>query len=512
MSRTYRANLTSAEFPLLSDLQGRNIIIADIDQNYSRQLSSAKDKDRDIGMPQAYYMHNVIPIDAGMSSVGYNQLLPPPVGADADVTFGDMYYVRDSNENVSYLNNTSDGKNYILNPSNPVWLKTNDKAPIAGGFTTEAHVNGQSYIYYAGVGCFIYDTVHNTLNPVTLIGLNPVLVKGICASSGYMIAWTDTAVFWSSTVSEVDFTPSLATGAGGGGIQLAKASITCCLPQNSGFIVYTKKNAVAANYTNNVQFPFNYREIIGAGGLANPNLVAWDGNSVNHMAYTTYGLQTIGMQNATNVFPTITDFIAGSQFEDVDDETLEFTKITLTNTMAKKLTICSNRYLIISYGITTLTHAIFVDLTLQRWGKLKVAHTDCFEYVFPSSVVVEQPKRSVGFVQADGTVLILIQSYNTENSAGVLILGKYQLDRNHYTALMEIHLENVKTTSSPKVLVLSSIDGTNTFRVNPLLVINQAGYRRYNIRTSGLNHSIALSGSFQADTLVLKLDTDGEVR
>ncbi len=180
--------------------------------------------------------------------------------------------------------------------------------------------------------------------------------------------------------------------------------------------------------------------------------------------------------------------------------------------MAKKLAIISNRYLVISYGVTTLTHAIFVDLTLQRWGKLKIAHVDCFEYVYPSSAVVEAPKRSVGFVQQDGTVFVLVQSYNTDNTFGVLLLGKYQLDRNHYTALQEIHLENIKSGSTPKVQVFTTFDGTNPNRVEAKLVNSQGGYRRYNVRTSGLNHSIAISGSFQADALILKIDNDGEVR
>ena len=512
VARTYRANLTAAEYPLLSDLQGRTIILADIDQNYSRQANSARDKDRDLGIPQVYYMHNVVPIDAGLTSVGYQQIQKSPTTVNADYTFGDMFYLRDITENVVYLNNTASGKNYVFNPINTSWLKTTDKAPVAGGSVSIAHVNGQSYIYYAGVGCFKYNNYNNTLETVTILGLDPTKIRGICASNGYMIAWSATEVYWSSTISPVDFIPALTTGSGGGGVQLAKGAIVCCLPQNSGFIVYTKKNAVAANYTNNVQYPFSYKEIIGAGGLAAANLVAYDGNSINHVAYTTYGLQSISMQVATNILPAITDFISGSQYEDLDEDTFQLTKISLNSPMAKKITIVSNRYLVISYGITTLTHAIFIDLTLQRWGKLRIPHVDCFEYVYPSSEVIEAPKRSVGFVQTDGSVQVLVQGYNTDNTNGVLLLGKYQLTRNYYTDLQEIHLENVRADTIPKVEVLSTIDGTNAMRKQCRLVANNKNYRRYNVRAVGLNHTIAISGAFQVDSMVLKLDNDGEVR
>ncbi len=309
VARTYRANLTAAEFPLLSELQGRTIIISDIDQNYSRQANSTRDKDRDLGIPQAYYMHNVVPIDAGLTSVGYQLVLAAPTQTESDNTFGDMFYLRNPAEGAAYLNATGSGKNYIFNPTNSIWMRTISVIPAAGCFVTTAHVNGQSYVYYGGVGCYKYTGDPNQLEPVTLIGLDPTLVKGICASNGYMVVWSDTGVYWSSVISEIDFTPSLATGAGGGGVQLAKAAIICCLPQNNGFVIYTKKNAIASSYSNNVQFPFSFREIIGAGGLSTPSLVAYDGNSVNHVAYTTYGLQSIGMQSASNILPAITDLL-----------------------------------------------------------------------------------------------------------------------------------------------------------------------------------------------------------
>lgn len=508
--RSYRANLTAAEYPMLSTLQGRNVIIPDIDQNFSRQLSSPKNKDRDVGIAQPYYMHNVMPTDAGVISVGYNTDVLPPL--DTDNTFTDATLIRDSFENVGYFVNTSSGRNYVFTPASLRWIRTVNISPIAGGLVTIAHVNGQSYIFFAGAGCYTYDFFFNRMVPVTLTALNISGILGICASSGYLIAWTNTQVYWSSTIDPTDFTPSLNTGAGGGAVQNTKAAITCCLPCNGGFIIYTKRNAVAATYTNNLQYPFNYQENIGAGGLDNPNLAAFEGNSTDIYAYTTNGLQEISINNASIIFPQVTDFLAGEEFEDVNDITLQFTHQYLTAPMKKKVTIVSNRYFIISYGVVSLTHAIVYDLSLQRFGKVKIPHVDCFEFIYPSTAVVDTPRKSIGFMQQDGTVKVLSLSYNTANSFGVMFIGKYQLDRNHYTQIQQIDIESVQVGSNFTVTPYYTLDGYNTNKGTISLAQSVNEHRRYNCRVTGLNHTIAFSGSFQAHCMVIKFNTAGDIR
>lgn len=507
---TYRANLTSAEFPLLTELQGRTIIIPQIDQNYSRQASSPKNKDRDIGIPQAYYMHNVLPTDAGLSSIGYQNLIAPPL--DTDFTFSDIFLVRDTVENVAFFAPTKSGRNYILLNLGIGWIRTTDKAPGSGGVITTAHVNGQTYIMFGLNACYRYDFATNALIATPLISLTEATIIGICAASGYMVAWSAVSLLWSSLINPLDFTPSLITGAGGGGVQGAKAALTVVLPNNKGMTAYTKKNAVGLLYSGNSQYPFIFSEIGGAGGLADQSLAAFDGNSTNNYTYTTAGLQEISNNDSSIIFPQLTDFIAGSQFEDYNEVTNEFTRISIATTMVKKLTLISNRYLVFSYGVTQLTHALVYDFSLARWGKLKITHVDCFEYYYPSNAVVETPKKSIGFLQADGTVIVGIVSYDTTGSYGVVILGKYQLERNSYLKLLEIHLESVKTNNNITLKLLSSIDGLNTTTTNPVLAINTTTYRRYNANATGLNHSIVISGAFHLNSLELKFCDAGAVR
>lgn len=509
---TYRGNLTAAEFPFLSELQGRTIIMPMVDQNYSRQASSTKNKDRDIGIPQVYYMHNVVPTEAGLTTVAYQQLAKGP--ADSDNSFKEILSVRDINENFAYFANGANGRNYALTDLTIGWKRiVVDKAPIAGALVTTAHVNGQTYICYGGVGTFKYNFADNTLIEVILGGLDKTKIMGVTESNGYMIAWTATTVHWSSIVDPTDFIPSLVTGAGGGGVQETKAAIVCCLPSNDGFIIYTKKNAVVQIYSGNTQYPFNAQEVKGAGGVSDPSMVAYDGNSTNHFTYGTSGLQEISSNNAQVVFPQVTDFVSGAEFEDFDEATLKFSVFPVSGVMKKKLTMVSNRYMIISYGVSQLTHALVYDMALARWGKIKINHVDCFEYAYPSSQVADAPKRSLGFLQADGTIVLGIVSYSTTGSNGVIILGKYQHERARYIQMQEIHLESIKANNLLNLKLLTTLDGSNpVITTVPYLAENTGTYRRYNCRASGLNHSIMLSGAFHVHSIVLKYADVGAAR
>lgn len=507
----YRGNLTAAEFPLLSELQGQTVIMPQLDQNFSRDASSPKNKDRDIGIPQIYYMHNMLPTDAGVTSVGYQVIAPAPAGTDNQFT--DMFLLRDPNENVAYFVNTGSGRCYVLPSIGTGWLRTTDAAPLGvTDFVTVAYVNGETYIYFGRVGCYKYDFASNALVAVTLTGLTAANLIGITSSNGYMIAWTATLVLRSSIIDPTDFTPSLVTGAGGGGVQDIKGAITVCLAQSNGFVIYTKRNAVAAIYTGNVQYPFTYKENIGAGGLANPTLAAYDGNSTNHYVYSTSGLQEVSLQNARVLHAQVTDFIAGAQFEDFDEATFQFTQLALNGPMQKKIAVVANRYLVISYGVSSLTHALVYDAGLGRWGKLRIPHVDCFDYTYPSSAIVDAPKRSIGFLQADGTIQVAVSSYNTTGSSGVMIAGKYQLDRMHYLEMQEIHLDSVRVGNILTVKLLSSIDGSNTVVKPTALAVASGTYRRYNCRSTGRNHSVVFVGAFHANSLLLKFTATGAVR
>lgn len=506
----YRANLTAAEYPFLSDFQGRNVIIPGPDQNFSRQLSSPRNKDKDVGIPQAYYMENMIPTDAGFTSVGYTQVAYPP--ADGNTGFQDKpFEVRDPAENICYFTSCADGSNYVLLAPNTPWIKTTSITPGIGGITY-AHVNGQTYIYFGSVGCYKYDFATNTLIAVTLTALTPANVYGITTSNGFMLAYTKTDLLISSSVDPTDFTPSLATGAGGGPVQSTKAPITIVVPHVVGVMVFTKRNIVVGYYTGNASYPFTWKELVSSGGVSLGDLIAYDTNSTNIIAYTTEGLQSVASDNASNIFPQLTDFLAGSEYESFDLSTFTFTKIDLATNMLKSISATASRYLLVSYGVNSLTDIIYYDLSLARFGKLKIPHVACFNYELISSDVVETPRRSIGILQADGTVKLVVMSYNVTGSNGILVLGKYQYDRNEYLKMLDVTLENIKNTSNFNCTVLSSINGKETNPVNTPLLNSSNSQRKYGCNSTGINHSIVLNGSFHINSMVLNFVNVGKVR
>lgn len=506
----YRANLTAAELPMLTDFQGRSIIVPGPDQNFSRQLSSPRNKDKDVGIPQAYYAENIIPTDAGFTTIGYLQVAYPP--SDGQQGFQNIFLIRDPVENICYLGTCADGSNYVLLSANTAWVKINTILPGLGGITS-AHVNGETYIYFGLIGCYKYVFSTGLLTAVTLTALTPDNILGITASSsGFMLAWTKTDLLISSSVDPTDFTPSLATGAGGGPVQATRGPITCVVPHFIGVMCYTKKNIVAGYYTGNAAYPFNWKELVDSGGVANTDLVAFDANSNDQFAYTTDGLQAVNGNNAQVIFPQITDFLAGSTYESFSLVTNTFTQTVLAVNMKKAIQQVNSRYVLLSYGINSLTDIIYSDLALARFGKLKIPHVKCFEYSLINSDVIETPRRSIGILQADGTIKVVVMSYDTTGSNGVLVLGKYQYQRNNYLKLLDISLENIKSTANFSCQVLSSTDGKNTLPVITSLLYNSGSFRKYGCNTSGINHSLILSGAFHISSLELNFVDAGKVR
>jgi hypothetical protein len=68
--QTYRANLSSAVFPMTIAKSGRSVIAPQNDQNFDKRVDSPGDNSKgSVGIPQAVYMENVFPTPDGFQSV-----------------------------------------------------------------------------------------------------------------------------------------------------------------------------------------------------------------------------------------------------------------------------------------------------------------------------------------------------------------------------------------------------------------------------------------------------------
>lgn len=503
----YRGNLSAAVFPLISNNQGQTIIVKQYDNTFFPTVASQADADKDAGIPQIMYCHNVMPHAQGFGSIGYIER----VASSALVnSFTSAFRIRDDVGNRATFSHTSDGKQYVQLAGTNVWTYVDAIAGTAGKPATYAYVNGKTYIYFSGVGCYEYNFGTGALVSVTLTGLTVADILGITSTAGYLIAWSKNAVAWSSTTDVTDFVPSLSTGAGGGGVEGARGTIVHCANTVQGIIIYTTENAVAAAYSGNARYPFNFREITNAGGIASAEFIAYDANNSAQYAYTSYGLQVVNIQSGSLVFPEVTDFLTGKIFEDFDESLVEFTRTNLATTMLKKLTFISGRYLVISYGIVELTHALIYDAAEKRWGKVKITHVDAFEYSTQMPEVLETPRDSLAFLSSTGRIVTMDFKAKGELNLGVIMLGKFQYIRQRMLELQTVDFENIAGSGTFKLYDLPTINGkTYLPPVQATVIEQEEDYRKFGLSVVGKNHTLVAIGSFFLNSLVLAFNVHG---
>lgn len=543
--QSMRVNLASVVFPFSMDLWGRSIIAPQFDENYERQLVSSADIGKDKGVPMACYLHNCMPTTEGYQAVGFKEQALGVAGETAfDKVFPLTYTV---NNDARFLFSPAGGENYIFDATLGGWAKISSfPNGVIGNKTiiTTAYVQGNTYIFFQKIGCFIYDQVNKVLTPVTLLGLDPTTITGITASFGYLLCYNATNVVWSNATNPLDFVPSLITGAGGGGINDIKGNIVLLLSTPDGLIAFCEKNIVGGRFTGNVRFPFVFKEIPGSGGIASPDQVSIGNNSSSIYVYSSSGIQQVTLSTCENVFPDCTDYLAKNMYEDFDDVNLVWTETFLATPMSVKISIVSDRFVVFSYGITlgAYTYAVIYDNALKRWGKVKVNHVAAFEWNSPnlfgaityaqlgvlgltygdlanitygdlatSVNTQEAVLDSLAFLQADGTVLTVNFDLAEVNVLGTLLLGKYQFQRNKFITHQFTDIENIRSTAPLAVYIIPTLDG-KTFE-SPVPAVQtrvQPNAQRWAKRVTGQNYSMLFQGAFNLVSIVTDFTLNGD--
>lgn len=592
-----RANLSSVQIPLLTEEFGRSVIVRQQDLNYVPTVASKADADKDIGIPQIYYAHNVMPTYYGYRSLAFSNQIP--AASPAVSTFKQVFNLLSVPGDKVFLAVNSDGTLYICTlDTNYLWTPISgfSKAAVTEGtnagdgyvvsarvlsgagtdiyvatftsatafnvtknggadgagttateytsangkvkftinsgttpfiagdnFTltlsaasfnlaiTSAALSGETYICSEGSGIFQYDFTTNNLVWRLAAGLDATGILGITASNGYMITYSVDTVAWSSTIDPLDFVPSLSTGAGSGSVEDAKGPIRRCVGLTSGFIVFTAANAVAAIFGQNIRYPFTFREVPNAGGISDLSLVTDEADSTSVYAFTTHGFQQITTMKATSVMPEVGDFLTGKRFEDMDADTLTLTQTNLTSPIKKQVQFISGRYLVISYGMDSFTHALVYDTAMQRFGKLKHNHVTVFQYGFLDADDADTPRKQLAMMQSDGTVLTVEYAAGITSEDSIMILGKFQYTRSRHIQLDAVELESVEPTDDLDVYDLQTLDGKTFEAPVAGYVMPYLGFSRcYNFRLSAQNHSILIKGTFKLDSIQITFNVHGK--
>lgn len=523
---TFTAVLNAADFPFISDFFQRSIIIPGIDQPPRIPRSLVGDQsNQNTELAQQYYCQNVMPSNEGLMSVGYEQIVPANLGS---TDFDQIFTLRDVDEN-NFLLSPAAGKNYIYTANSGAWQSVSPFSGWTGTLVSRAYVNGRTFVCYEKNSIREYNKTANTFNALlfaTPPGIAITDISIIGASNNYLLWASNITVGWSSLIDPTDLVPNINTGAGSAIPQDVKGPIRAIVPISGGFIIYTTKNAVAGFYTNNSRAPFSFREVPNAGGIQSPEQVSQESTDT-HYVYTTNGLQKIKINAAEVLDSGAADFLSGRIFESFDLTTLTLTLERLSVDLKIKITYISGRFLIISYGKPSIpqiyTHAIVFDTSLKRWGKLRVDHVDAFPYPYPNLVgfvTDTPPKRSVAFLQIDGTVKLLLMDYRVKQDQGVLLLGRYKMMRQREVTYQGLTLESVLQAYPPNVYLVLSFDGKNNQPPQPLTLLNDGNsVKEYGAPVysgngaaparTGDSFSILAVGKFELSSAVLTVTKQG---
>jgi hypothetical protein len=502
----YRANLSAPGLPVDPLAFGRSVIIKSYDQNYAPNLASKEDTDKDIGIPQVYYIANALPTQQGFRSVTYTISQEGCPGNPYTA-----FAVRSSTESA-LLVHTEEGFIYKLVDSTPQFeLIGNLDARV-----TYATVSGTTYLYFANLGCYKYNfayeqsftaaaaiTLENftynlgvtaltvtlipastgievpityvevtsstiqitgafsvddvikvvadptksqivNLVPVTLAGLEPSGVVGITSSGGYLIAWSADAIAWSSVFNPTDFVPSPDTGAGLGAVEGARGAITYCVSNPLGFFVFTESNCVSATLSNNAAFPFNFKEIVGSSGITDLQAVSFEGNSGSAYAYTSNGFQEIKHTGARTIWTDLND---NADVTPVWDTTTVISEGygTARGIQSARIAVIASRFVCVSIQKGTQNgFPVFRDCWIFDNALQRWGRLvkEHFE-------VFETEANELALLTSEGKIAVVANTnaptllFNIESNVGVLVLGKYQYTRQRLSTLEGITLDNV---------------------------------------------------------------------
>jgi hypothetical protein len=152
-------------------------------------------------------------------------------------------------------------------------------------------------------------------------------------------------------------------------------------------------------------------------------------------------------------------------------------------------------------------------MTQKRYGKLKIAHVDCFEYEYLDPAKADAPRRSIAFLRPNGSVTVLNPSVKFAASSGVVLLGKFQYVRSRYMSLEGMDFQTVSPGQTATVYdmvsesggTIESMQRVQGYDVTPV----GESQKVFKFHQTGLNHSILIVGGFFLASFVLTFHIHG---
>ncbi len=552
--------INNAVIPMLTTNSQRQVINAALDAApRTPRVFMGTDDSADYNLAEVIYAENVMPAVHGIKSVGFVEVAPPLEGGDFDTIFP----LRDENENA-VLFSPAHGQNYVFNDVTKTWagetiasiwgMSPTDGDP-ATAKVTYAYVDGKTFVCYArlkngatDMSIMQWDSATKSLVPATGVITNlpyaAGTIDGISSSSGYLLIWSGLSVAWSffsgaafdySVYSNGSF-----TGSGNQIPEDVQGPITAIVGLAGGFVAFTVRNAVGASYhAQTISAPFVFKEISDAGGLESYEQATVEGSLGKVMAYTSAGLQAVTLNSAEHSHPGISDFITGRAIERYDFDAHQIQKSPLGTDCFVKITAVGNRYVVLSYGYRPgiYSYALVYDLAIQRWGKIRLRHRDCFAYTYQKTsgyftygalldtfysdldttpyneltsegTNVTPAQRALAFLTDNGGIKLASWASRDVEDEAVAIVGRVQIARMRHIQLNRVELDGFK---QGRVYIQSSTNGRTVDGLWDTVTVEQVDdYRLAGCLVDCKNFNVVLEGSFELSSFIIEAQPSGE--
>lgn len=564
----FKLALNNARFPLVSTHAQRAAFVPGLDSApRTPRAFVGGEESADYNTAQVIYAENVMPTAQGVHSVGYEQIIAPTVNTDFDSIFA----LRDADENT-VLYSPSHGQNYVYDDVVGAWSSDTIAsiwAPTVLGTgsdpttskVTYAYVDGYTFVCYSrlksndvtpvDMSIMVWDSATKSLIPatslITNIPFTAGTIDGISSSNGYLVMWSGLEIAWApfngTSFDYTSYANGAYTGAGRQTPEDVQGPITAIINVSGGFIAFTTRNAIAASYSSqSIIAPWVFREIPDAGGLESYEQATVEGNLGAVVAYTSAGVQKLSLNSAQFVHPEVSDFIAGRNIERFLFDAISLYQGSTTLDFYTKLSAIGNRYIVVSYGTFPgiYSFALVHDIALNRWGRLRMVHRDCFYYNYGiisgdltyamlGDVPYDSPdlttyeattgfsnaltaaQHGLAFLKADGSVLRANwsdQLMDTQHEAAVVI-GRIQLSRSRNVQFNRAEVEGLVDGD---IYVQPSYDGRTLGTSITLTTITAAeGFRIAGDMIDCKNFNLVVTGTFDLSTIILEGSPSGSI-
>jgi len=549
----YRANLSSAIFPMVIAEGGRTTIIPQQDQNFDRRVDPAGEQ-KDAGIPQALYLENVMPTVSGYQSVGY---IDPGVAIatpliDPGYFLAQVWELKAGTPTGSvttipvfvFKPRTAGPLQFRAGIFGTGTVTISGTVPTVSEGWSVAVVRGVAYLL-AGTQLYTVTcdpqlgtaTLTNITASVTPAGFfSTAGIRFILSSNNYLIAVSATTVYYSSTTTATDFVSSLVTGAGQQDPNDADGVIIIGKSAPGGFYLFTSSRTLYVQYTGNFRFPWKYTTVRGSQGVRflETSRAVYGDSSTSGIFAVEEGLQLKFLQGdeARAVAPEVTDYLTRIKQRDTFESSTNTFGLTPVSVQEPSVYLWLNRFLLVSCDETVnpawnplelkqYQTVLLYDLLLQRYGRLKIPHA----FVFFVEAQLIGSADHLAFVDLVANRVRYLSLHNYFNEplptgfsylphTGVFLLGKVQLVRSRKLKLEGVDIEGPQHTSvvTPSLTVhdIPSQDGRNFLPAVPLQQKSvSGGLAEYYAHNTAENHSILLKGNFILNTVQMSFSVAG---